>query len=162
MKAVWGLGLGDGPPSSPLGETKREKKIKTQLEPRVTNYSIQHGNIQKQLSVTRAWMWVNLGVLGKIRQTDGGGGHDIWALCLLRLLYPAASSWEHIIARVPVGWTTCLNQTEPQAVLPDLALTRRLKGRNVIHTDRIQPLYLPASSLEPLTKVLLQLTEAVE
>ena len=44
------------------------KKIKTQLEARVTHDSIQHGNIQKQLLVTRVWMSVNLGTLGKFRQ----------------------------------------------------------------------------------------------
>ena len=61
-----------------------------------------------------------------------------------------------------MGWTTYLNQTRSQAVLLDLALMRRPKGRDVIHTDRIQPLYLPDSSLEPLTKVLPQITEAVD
>lgn len=44
------------------------KKIKTQLEARVTHDSIQHGNIQKQPLVPGAWMWVNLGMLGKSTQ----------------------------------------------------------------------------------------------
>lgn len=80
----------------------------------------------------------------------------------MRLPYPVASSQEHTIARIPVGWTTCPNQTRSQAVLLDLALMRRLKGRDEIHTDRIQPLYLPDSSLKPLTKVPPQITEAVD
>lgn len=61
-----------------------------------------------------------------------------------------------------MDWTTYPNQARPQSVLLDLTSIRRLKGRNVILTDRIQPLYLHASSLEPFTKVLPQLTEVVE
>lgn len=63
------------------------KKIKIRLEAR----GIQHGNIQKQLLVPGAWMWVNLGMLGKFRQVVEAAVTFVLS-CLLRLPYPVASS----------------------------------------------------------------------